>query len=171
MVKPRYVRNSGLFQKGHSHHPTVKTEVVYGEPGPSTTTKYMRLPFDQMEMATAGYIPENAEAGKDVRLLRPTAARKTSLEEAQDLQDSTLLDSYRLWHMEKTVNMFNECFRQHQTRSPTCRGHLKVDTTAEKKWGLVWSERLKCDKCTYVSDIYRLYKVIENSKRGPKCKK
>ena len=33
----------------------------------------------------------------------------------------------------------------------------------------MWTERLKCDTCSYVFDTYNLYNTIDSKKRGPKA--
>ena len=64
--------------------------------------------------------------------------------------------------------MFNEVFRQHQQRSPDCRGRLDFDYATEQQISLCWREKIVCDQCPYTSQRYNLYDEIETGKPGRK---
>ena len=64
--------------------------------------------------------------------------------------------------------MFNEVFRQHQQRSPDCRGRLDFDYATEQQRSLCWREKIVCDQCPYTSQRYNLYDEIETGKPGRK---
>ena len=62
--------------------------------------------------------------------------------------------------------MWNEVFKQHSEDHPGCEGFLSWDSTGEEQRGLVWRERAKCSRCSYVSKRYELYTEIGSDKRG-----
>ena len=77
-------------------------------------------------------------------------------------------DYYRIFHTRKLWDMFNEVFRQHQQRSPDCRGRLDFDYATEQQRSLCWREKIVCDQCRYTSQRYNLYDEIETGKPGRK---
>ena len=52
-------------------------------------------------------------------------------------------------------------------KSPFSHGDLCFDKDGERKFGLCWQERLKFERCQYVSASHKLYDEVENQKRGP----
>lgn len=68
-------------------------------------------------------------------------------------------------------NMFNTEIKKHMTSEPNCTGELQFDALNSKKWGLCWSERLKCNKCSFISEFYKLFDEVETEKRGRKAAK
>ena len=80
-------------------------------------------------------------------------------------------DTYRLVHVGKMSEMWNQSFRKHLDANSTCKGNLQWDTDKDKEEqrGFVWRARLSCDKCKFISNKYKLYTEIPSTKRGPKA--
>lgn len=78
-------------------------------------------------------------------------------------------DTYRLVHLEKLSDMWNQSFRQHQNEKPNCEGFLYWDTRKEEQRGFVWRATLSCDQCSFISNKYKLYTEIPCKKKGPKA--
>lgn len=68
-------------------------------------------------------------------------------------------------------NMFNSEIKMHMKISPKCAGDLEFDAENSRKWGICWSERLKCTKCTYLSEFVKLFDEAKTNKRGRKAAK
>lgn len=90
------------------------------------------------------------------------------LQAANNSSDACPNKLYTPKHVE---SLFNSEIRNHILYNSDCEGDLKFDVENEKQWGCVWRERLKCQKCDFVSKYYRLYDVVETNKRGPKSAK
>lgn len=65
--------------------------------------------------------------------------------------------------------MWNSVFREHQQVSPMCLGFLQWDQHSEEQWGLGWRERAICNKCTYKSSMFNMFKEIVNKSPGRKA--
>lgn len=76
------------------------------------------------------------------------------------------LDSYRILHLGKTVELFNSSFKQHWKQSPKCTGSLTFDFTCEVKHGLGWQECLQCTHCEFKSQKWKLYNEVVRKSRG-----
>lgn len=72
----------------------------------------------------------------------------------------------KLYQPVKLEMMWNEAMSSHRKTPPECTGFLLFDEDAEKKFGLCWQERLKCNMCPYVSSMYKLYEEISTKKEG-----
>ncbi|KAH3774675.1 hypothetical protein DPMN_176061 [Dreissena polymorpha] len=59
--------------------------------------------------------------------------------------------------------------KKHRLKTAKCKGDLVIDGSASIKWGLGWRERLKCTRCRYVGQHYRLYNEVPSSSRGRKA--
>ncbi|KAH3857162.1 hypothetical protein DPMN_099762 [Dreissena polymorpha] len=66
----------------------------------------------------------------------------------------------------KVQALFNSAFKEHRHDKPNGEVDLNFDAANSMRWGLGWRERLKCTKCSYMSDYHNLYEEIEN-KKGP----
>ena len=89
--------------------------------------------------------------------------------QAAQVSNSNELNSYRIWHANKTVVMFQVAYREHRQQSPGCAGDLELDTAAEQQRGLAWRERLMCRKCGYISAYHQLYNTLEGQEgSGPR---
>ena len=112
--------------------------------------------------------PDILSEYRTTMLLRPRREESKLQKEARTATiQHPKKDTYRLWHPAKT-EMFNDAVKQHRAFKPKCSGDLLIDEDGEVKRGLVWKERLKCNKCTYVSYTHKLYKEVESKRCGPK---
>lgn len=106
-----------------------------------------------------------------VSYLRPEPSQSSLLEDAQIPETDSgnaELDTYRLFHLKKTEDLWNKAFREHGTYHPECSGNLEWDLEAEEKWGLCWQEQLTCKICNYKTGIHKLYNEVNTGKRGRK---
>lgn len=71
-----------------------------------------------------------------------------------------------MFHTGKLWEMINVVFKEHTIRNPNCKGKLGFDSDRERKWGCVWREAVKCDKCRYKSAVFPLYEEIKTKGRG-----
>ena len=62
--------------------------------------------------------------------------------------------------------MFNEAFQQHGQETSECDGKLTWDMDTEERRGLATRIRLKCEKCSYLSNMYNLYMELPSKTRG-----
>ncbi len=104
----------------------------------------------------------------DVRLLRPARAALGGAVNpgTEPCCSDSEVHGYRIIHMSKCAEMWNACFKEHASLG-TCGGNLQYDTSREVKVGLAWREALKCDRCGYHSDVFKLYQEVETGKPGP----
>jgi len=104
----------------------------------------------------------------NVSPLRPLT-RQTRLVDQYDTPSDTGIHpdllTNRLYCPYLVQNMFNCEIKAHFV-TDGCPGELNFDAEKPRKWGLGWSERLKCTKCKYVSQYYRLYTEVEREGRG-----
>ncbi len=110
----------------------------------------------------------------NVRLLRPP--RTTLLNPSQPKNEEDQLDphadsavgGYRIIQLSKCAEMWNTCYKEHLAQGNECPGNLHFDASREVKVGLAWKQALKCDGCSYQSDIFKLYEEVDTGKSGPK---
>ena len=77
------------------------------------------------------------------------------------------MDSYRLVHLRKTAEMWNQVFQDHKKASSKCKkGFLSWDMEAEQKYGLCWRERVCCDSCNFTSKMYNLFDEVQKNTPG-----
>ena len=172
MVKQHHLSKVG-FQPGNvPHNKGIKTAPF----SPTPPTRYKRLNDQQDDIADGMEARRNltgtdccSAVGTTMRLRKKIEEKKVFREakspQTKDSEDGT----YRLWHPKKTLTLVNEATKQHRRLHPKCEGDLWIDEDAEVKWGLAWKERVKCDKCRYVSRTHKLYTEVESKKRGPKA--
>ena len=76
--------------------------------------------------------------------------------------------SYKILHTNHLWRMVNTVFPEHITNHPNCMGNLNFDSKCEEKNGLVWRERVVCDRCNYTSRMFKLYNEVDTGKCGRK---
>ena len=74
--------------------------------------------------------------------------------------------SNRFLNLHKTAILWNTGFKEHLQLFPVCDGELTWDPEGEIKYGMSWTERLKCVKCVYKSEQMKLYDEVRTRKRG-----
>ena len=169
-------RKITCFQKGHAYFKPEYKELEL------EVKKICRLPQNIFNVVAQRDVSDDlirayghgqTEFIKDT-LLRPSPSEPDEIDNLLEIPPtkntgSTDIDTYRLLHLGKTCDLFNNAFKQHSLSSKECSGQLIFDTDAEKQRGLAWKMALKCNTCSYKSAAHRLYTVLDNAnKRGPK---
>ena len=171
MVRHKYINRRNGFRKGNSQHLVWSKQVKINDTSPASNAKYLRLPRNEMEeICNEDLKMYDSDRNEilNVHILRPSPARKTALESAQEATCEDELDRYKLWHCGKVQEMFSQAHRQHTASAPQCTGTLQIDKGASTRRGFGWKERLRCNICRFVSPSYELYKTIPSNKPGPK---
>ena len=103
----------------------------------------------------------------NVKLLRPMGTAATSLSETYLETGKNDKAEMRLLNKRKYIYMWNHSIQLHSHQSTDCRvPEFEVDREIKK--GICWRQGLKCLKCGYKSDMYKLYEEINTSGRGAK---
>lgn len=111
------------------------------------------------------YVAPNIEnCTTSVKLLRPIHQGDEYLD--QYLDESSV--ETRVVDRDLTISMINRLFLSHKNLSPKCEVP-NFELKDEKKWGLGWIWKMKCTKCSYVSESLKLYKEIEKNGPGRKA--
>ena len=119
-------------------------------------TKQQTLTFTDVDGTSTNVAP-----------LRPLSHKKRLIDDylvPDQTTDHPDLLSNRIYCPKKIQDMFNSEIKQHCI-TDKCPGDLHFDVENLHKWGLVWSERLKCTHCTYIRGHHKLY--IEQEAEGP----
>jgi len=141
-------------------------------------TKYSRLTLDKFTDVVDTTLDDGCFSTHDVHgsptdthTLRPTSSRPKLVDKYMEEEINQELSTYRLFHPQKTANLFNSSYKEHIDMSPNCCGTLEFDESREKQWGLCWIEQLKCSTCHYLSSAMKLYEeVVEDQvTRGRKA--
>ena len=142
--------------------------------------KYMHLTHDEFDPLVATPSDEGAGAltyvcdgqicTNAVKLLRPTKEKPSLLDTfCENKKDDEHCNSkiMKMYQLIKLDMMWNEAIHQHFRQSPFCHGDPCFEKDGERKIGICWKKRLKCESCEYVSATHKLYDEVENQKRGP----
>lgn len=108
--------------------------------------------------------PTSHESQRHVKLLRPLKISEECLDEYLD--DDCVEN--RVLNRDLTISMINRLNMSHSSESPTCNEPY-FEIVDEKQWGLGWCWQLKCSKCKFVSESYKLYKEIDKCTAGRKA--
>lgn len=157
----------------HPYHPCHSTHVSDVGDTPHSTTRYVRLDKDLHGIAVNSDGPDvdaRDSQGQlcDVSFLRPRPAPPSKLQAAsKTTNEDNERQTMRPLHLLQCERMWNEAFREHCDQSPHCGGDLGFDMAAEQQIGLCWKERLRCQDCSYISAMYKLYEEAPRTgKRG-----
>lgn len=103
-----------------------------------------------------------------IRILR-RAKRKHSICDTKH-GNNVDIDSevYKIHHQGKLEQLYNDSFKEHAKNSSDCDGDIIFDKSAQRKWGLCWTEQMKCSKCSFVSKKTKLYTEVPKEGRGRK---
>lgn len=146
---------------------------------PETPVPYVRLP--ENEFADRIYCHDGVLTFRDTdgrsTNVKPLRPRPVPVDSVDQVLCDTCPDSpfpvsncHKVYDLDKVSHLYDSGNRKHGLCSKGCDGRLLIDSDNSKKWGLVWSERLKCTKCSFVSDYCKLYEEVEGkSKRGRKA--
>lgn len=138
---------------------------------PCSYARYVRLPVGLHSQASTAEgesyaLPQlvNEDGTKiDVKILRPR------MKEENGGNVIFEKDGYRLFHLQKTEDLWNDAIQGHRKLSPLCTGRLEWHIPKEIKWGLCWKECLTCTICKYTSPIHKLYKEVNKQGKGRKA--
>ena len=91
---------------------------------------------------------------------------KARLRSATKTFDHEIHGKYRLVHLNKQLNMFNETIIEHHNFSQKCVPQFELND--EKKCGFVVAHQLRCTKCTFVSSkTTELYECTQKQPSQP----
>lgn len=115
------------------------------------------------------YVPFNPSDSLDGILLRPrhNTATDELTEMASYIDPVSELDTNRVVHLQKTLEMMNEANHLHLKHAPNCEHDLTV--LKEEPFGLGTKISLNCKGCAYQSRMYKLYTEIPSSRPGRKA--
>ena len=170
MARKRHCKSIG-FQKGV---PGVNRGQKHGFSVEKVQTKYVRCTQDAFEARVNRHLGiftfldvDGSET--NVRPLRPSGKVAGIIDEFRVARNNTYHpNSYtnKLYCPAKVQLMFNSEIKIHAQLNINCNGILVFDSASSQKWGLVWRERLKCEKCTYIGIYYNLYEEVERNHKG-----
>ncbi|CAG2248092.1 unnamed protein product [Mytilus edulis] len=135
----------------------------------TTQKKVNCIPRSVQLVAANNELPENFET---TVLLRPK--QDSSFLDCKSMTAENIIraeqDTYRLVHLQKSSEMWNESFRQHLSKRPTCKGNLQWNTHKEEQRGFVWRATLNCDNCNFISKSTSYIKKSNNKKGAKACR-
>ena len=149
------------FQAGH-------TPVNKGKTGnfvkPEDPEPFMRLPHHVFESRVTLdsdnilTVPDIDQSACPPMLLRP---RPKSPEPIDEYVDPAVTDpdnhTYKHYVPSLVSILWNATIKKHAFEKKGCDGELDFDSEAAQKWGYAWKERLRCKKCNFVGEFYKLY--------------
>ena len=173
MGKQRKHYQQNRFRKGHNFYPPYSRQLQNpqdqescGQWGKRLTTEM----FDKVtKLSPEGIITAPDAEGKsgNVRFLRPMSVKRVEKcdQYANHLEEE---GEMRIVDQECMFTMWNTCMQEHRQAmgdkcpAPTFRRHQ------EMKKGLGWKLSVMCISCQWKSAMFKLYKEIPSSSRGPK---
>ena len=170
MVKKRY-----RYKKGHECYfrRTVSDGEDKGEPS-KITKRLPRNVYDKVIVPSEDgkelLTPDADGVSTNVRVLRPSSPESTIVEQYLTGPAVNEVETYRLLHLRKTAELFNQGFKKHMAINPTCAGDLTWDIKAEEQRGLCWRENLMCTECSFKTVKVNLFseEAGGKGKRGRK---
>ena len=165
------MRRKAGFKKGNIPANKGKT-IQWKLDGKENNSKYVRLSKEDFKLTVKDgddiLVARDCEGDPcNIRLLRPHCRDVPMLDQmCSVVDDEAELASMRLLQLKNTQVMFFQCYKEHGERHVGCDGMLCFDMKREKKVGLAWQESLKCEKCTYMSTMYKLYEEVPSTGRG-----
>ena len=172
-------RSKGHFAKGHtSAHKRVKvesnnkcdTKKVVKRCDRDTqafinanTEHGLLIKRNEKSEITEANLPLHNDKFVDQTMLRPSTSDQT---DTIQVDESNV---YIVVHRGKMCEMWNSAFMAHRLHNNTCTGCLEWDDDMCKKWGLAWKVVLKCTRCRFKTDEYRLYEEVKSDRQGPKA--
>ncbi|VDI35365.1 Hypothetical predicted protein [Mytilus galloprovincialis] len=107
--------------------------------------------------------PQTEKCATTVKLLRPHKVSDDYLDEY--LGDTNTEN--RTVDRDLNILMMNNLIICHINESPHCNvPHFEL--VQETQWGLGWIWELKCTKCKFISEKYKLFREIETGRPGRK---
>lgn len=134
---------------------------------------FMRLPhtvFESRVVQNNENVLEIHDTDQSVctpMLLRP---RPKSPELVDEYLDPVVSDpdnhTYKHYVPCLVSKLWNATIKEHIIASNACDGDLEFDSHAAQKWGYAWKERLKCVKCGFKGQFYKLYYEVYTARPG-----
>ena len=144
-------------------HATRRSTTGWREPA-GCDNDFSRLPQDVYEAAdTRGPLTPS--------ILRPRSPTR-QIWDTYNCGESGRFDNIsgnRLVNMSKMAEMISEFYRSHMLEHPGCDGDVFFPADEEMVLGLASKVVLKCKKCCFISNRYKLYEEIE--RQGPGTRK
>lgn len=151
------VQNAGVACKNEFPTTIRMDEEVYNDTVIIGNDGIPHLPMPEVQQPAAA-------TGINPYLLRP---RRLNIPQgSQAGQSKGELESYRIVHLQKTADLWNDAFFQHTQFSSQCPGKLMWDMKSSKQWGLGWQGAIACNTCKYKSTCQKLYNEVINGKAG-----
>ncbi len=107
----------------------------------------------------------------NVTVLRAVSRRRKLTDDSAVQQYPSVhpdLLTNKIYRPYEVQNMFNTEMKNHRKYKQNCNGDMEIDAAASRKWGLCWSERLTCTRCSYTGQYYKLYEEVPSNKRDRK---
>jgi hypothetical protein len=163
---------------GYKSGNTVRTGKSSRKPASKPIKQYARLSVESFDAR----VNENAKQltfrdvdGKATKTvpLRPLNKRSKLIDRYATSNQTFHPDLYtmKLYRPFNVQSMFNSEIKNHRNRNPHCNGDLVFDGEYSRRWGLGWSERLKCTICKYISPYHKLYEEVPSKTRGRRAAK
>ncbi|RLJ22838.1 hypothetical protein DJ030_00120 [bacterium endosymbiont of Escarpia laminata] len=73
----------------------------------------------------------------------------------------------RLLNMEKSAQMWNECYTEHACKTTCTSPQFQI--YHEQQIGLCWKQSLRCTNCDYHSRMYKLYTEVSTGRSGQRA--
>lgn len=143
--------NKGLKSDSHFH--------VDAEPKRSV----IRLTEDEFPVSTRP-TADGSELRRDVMLLRPRTSRS---QPGAKQEENSNCHGMRLVDKQEMASSINVALESHRQKSTECH-QPNLIVADERKMGLCWKMSFKCNNCSFITPLLKLYKEAESSKRGPK---
>ncbi|CAC5378315.1 unnamed protein product [Mytilus coruscus] len=140
---------------------------------PKTTTESVWLPrltekefklYSKESYDKKSYVaPQSEKCATTVKLLRPHKLSDDYLDEYLE-EKST---ENRTVDRDLNILMINNLIICHLNKSPKCDvPHFEL--VQETQWGLGWIWEMKCTKCKFISEKYKLFREINTGRPGRK---
>lgn len=102
------------------------------------------------------------------RILRP---KRSAPDSAAMYLEGTGEGESRIYNQAKIDGLWNTTIHNHFLAKQESCPDPQFTCHEEEKWGLGWSQSLKCVKCGFIGEKQRLYEEIQSNKRGRKSGK
>lgn len=145
-----------------------------GSTKPNTPTErcVRRLTRDEYDLVVRSgrngemVLPDADGNSTGVRILRPKPARPDA---TTQYLEGTGEGEYRIYQKDKYESMWNAITREHMVRNECNDPTFTVNY--EEKRGLCWIQSMRCIRCDYISEKYKLYDEVEARGRGRRAAK
>lgn len=165
-------QSATLFKKGN-------TKAVGNLKGKSDTERkfFVANADDYDEVVREGkgekegqlYVAKSKDTPLPTVILKPRKVSETAAEAYNcdgEVPEGNV-NTHRIIHLGKLLEMFNEVNSKHRAHSSSCSGQFDFQDIV--KWGFTCKLSLKCGGCNFLSKKYQVYVVVETGKPGQKA--